>query len=59
MVKNPGFFDLFCDSLLVEEGERPVVELADYISGKIEIDKVSNLIYKKDGEVVINETKNP
>ncbi len=59
VVKNPGFFDLFCDSLLVEEGERPVVELADYISGKIEIDKVSNLIYKKDGEVVINETKKP
>ncbi len=60
VIKNPEFFGLFCDSLLVEEGERPVVELAKYIAGEIKINEVSNLIYKnEDGKVVINETKKP
>jgi len=31
VIKHPEFFDLFCDTILVEEGERPVVELAKYI----------------------------
>lgn len=57
---HPEFFDLFSDSILVEEGERPVVELAKYIDGKIGINEVSNLIYKdKDGKITINETKKP
>ncbi len=59
IVNNPEFFNLFCDTLLVEEGERPVVELARYVNNEIEIEEVSNLIYKKDGKVVINETKKP
>ncbi len=59
VVKNPEFFDLFCDSLLVEEGERPVVELAKYVNGEIKIEEVSNLIYKKGDEVFVNETKKP
>jgi len=59
IVKHPEFFDLFCDSLLVEEGERPVVELARYIKGDIKIEEVSNLIYKKDGKTFVNETKKP
>ncbi len=59
IVKNPEFFDLFCDTVLVEEGERPVVELARYINGEIKIEEVSNLIYQKDGKTVVNETKKP
>ena len=48
MLNHTEFFNLFCDSILVEEGERPVVELAKYICGQIKIDDVSNLIYKKE-----------
>lgn len=59
IVNNPEFFDLFCDTVLVEEGERPVVELAKYVNNEIKIEDVSNLIYKKDGKIVINETKKP
>ena len=59
IVQNPEFFDLFCDTVLVEEGERPVVELARYINGEIKIEEVSNLIYQKDGKTVVNETKKP
>lgn len=62
IVKNPEFFDLYCNSLLVEEGERPVVGLARYINGEIKIEEVSNLIYlnlndKK--KVIVNDTKKP
>lgn len=59
IVKNPEFFDLFCDTVLVEEGERPVVELAKHINGEIEIEEVSNLIYKKEDKIIINQTKKP
>ncbi len=59
IVKNPEFFDLFCDTILTEEGERPVVELARYINNEIKIDDVSNLIYKKGDDVIINEIKTP
>ncbi len=59
VVKKREFFELFCHSLLVEEGELPVVELADYLSGKIPISEVSNLVYPKDGQIVINKKKTP
>jgi len=59
ILNHEEFFDLFCDSLLVEEGEKPVVELAQYIKGDIKIEDVSNLIYKKDGKIIVNETKKP
>ncbi len=59
VLNHTEFFNLFCDSILVEEGERPVVELAKYICGQIKIDDVSNLIYKKEDKIVINETKKP
>ena len=52
--KYPEFFELFCDSLLVEEGEIPVIELAKYINGEQEIEKVPNLMYVKDGKVQFN-----
>lgn len=55
LVQRPDFFDLFADSLLVEEGEKPVVDLAKYIDGKITIEEVSNLIYKaEDGDIKVN-----
>ncbi len=56
---HPEFFELFCHSLLVEEGEVPVVELAEYVSGKRNIEEVSNLIYLKDGKVVENSVMEP
>lgn len=56
---HPEFFELFCDSLLVEEGEIPVVELARYVDGKISIEEVPNLIYLKNGEVCYNNKIEP
>ena len=57
--KYPEFFELFCDSLLVEEGEIPVIELAKHINGEIPIEQVPNLMYVKDGKVQFNDKVEP
>jgi len=57
--KYPEFFELFCDSLLVEEGEAPVIELARYINGEIPIESVPNLMYLKDNKVQFNAKIEP
>lgn len=57
--KYPEFFKLFCHSLLVEEGEVPVAELARYVEGSIPIEEVPNLMYLKDDKVVSNPKIEP
>ena len=57
--KHPEFFELFCHSVLVEEGEVPCVQLARHIAGEIPIDEVPNLMYLKDGKVVANNKIEP
>lgn len=56
---KPEFFELFADSLTFEEGEKPMLELADYIAGKIPIEDVSNLMYLEDGKVKSNHKAEP
>ena len=59
-LKNyPEFFDEFCHTLIVEEGEIPIIELTKYVAGEIPIEKVPNLMYVKNGKVMQNETVNP
>lgn len=57
--KHPDFFELFTDSILINEGEKPIVELAKHIDGKIKIEEVPNIIYKKDNEIFCNEKCTP
>lgn len=57
--KYPEFFELFCDSLLVEEGEVPVIELTRYVNGEIKIEDVPNLMYLKNGKVQFNNKIEP
>ena len=59
VVKHKEFFEIFCDSLLVEEGELPVVDLARYLNNEIAIEDVSNLVYLRDGQIVQNPKKTP
>lgn len=56
---HPEFFELFCHSLQVEEGETPFVQLAEYVSGKRKIEDVANLVYFKDGKVQANPVIEP
>lgn len=55
LVDNSEFFHLFADSVIVEEGEIPVVELAKHIDGKIGINEVPNLVYLDNDTVKVNE----
>ena len=57
--KYPEFFKIYCDFMLVEEGEAPILELCDYLTGKIPIEKVSNLVYLKDEKVIVNDKIEP
>ena len=57
--KYPEFFELFCDSLSLEEGEIPVYKLAQHINGEIPVEEVPNLMYVKDGKVCKNEIIEP
>lgn len=55
----PEFFELFCHSLIVEEGEIPVMMLARHVAGEIPIEEVPNLMYMKDGKVLQNNKVKP
>ncbi len=57
--KYPEFFELFCDSLSLEEGEIPVYKLAQHINGEISVEEVPNLMYVKDGKVCKNPIIEP
>lgn len=49
----PDIFDKFCDFALVGNGENSVVELAEYVSGLRDKKTVSNLLYKNENGIVI------
>ncbi len=57
--KYPEFFEIFTDSLMFEEGEKPVLELAEYINKKRKIKDVSNIMYLQNGKVKINKKTVP
>ena len=59
ILETKEFFEIFADSLSVEEGEGPVIELAKYINGEKNIEDVPNLIYLKDGKVCENPKMKP
>lgn len=43
-------FSKFCDSISIEEGEGPIVEMAKFINGEISIENVPNLLYFKNNK---------
>ncbi len=56
-LKNiPEFFDLFCDSLQIGDGEKSIITLCDMLSGKCDISGVYSLVYKNsEGEIITNK----
>ena len=53
------FFKLFTDSVVIEEGEGPIVEIGKFVNGIITIDKVPNFMYLNNGIVCKNEKMKP
>ncbi len=58
IIKHPEF-SMFCDSISIEEGEGPIVEMAKYINGEIPIEQVPNLIYFKDKKALQTNKMEP
>ncbi len=53
----PEFFDIFCDSVQVGDGEIAAVRLAKAISGELSIEETYSLIYKdQNGNIKVTET---
>ena len=54
--KIPEFFDVFCNSLQIGDGEISLITLCDSLSGKTDISKVYSLVYKNEnGKIVTTE----
>ncbi|MGQ4872938.1 MAG: B12-binding domain-containing radical SAM protein [Promethearchaeia archaeon] len=47
------------DYLIIGEGERTIVELANYIEQGGDLTKIKGLAFKKDGHIIINERRPP
>lgn len=60
LVNNPDFFRVFTDTVVYNEGERPVVALLRHLAGELEIGEVPNLIHLgADGRIVVNDEAEP
>lgn len=58
LLEHPEF-SMFCDSISIEEGEGPIVEMAKFVNGEIPIEKVSNLVWFKNNKSYLNEKMQP
>ncbi len=52
----PEFFDLYCDYILVGDGETAFVELAEFMDGRRDINDVHSLVWFDNGKVITNRT---
>lgn len=50
----PSVFDM-ADDIVVFEGETALLELVNQLSGKREMSKVPNLIYRQNGRIIVNQ----
>lgn len=54
ILNHPEIFSEYCDYIMVGDGERAVIELAEFIENKRKIEDVSSLMYLKNSEAVCN-----
>ncbi len=58
ILDNPEILDIFCDAVLIGDGEESIVELVKSVESGKEQDKISGLIYKnKENKILCNEPK--
>lgn len=56
LMKRPEFFKLFCDYLILEEGEDAMVALADAVGGAVPLDTVPRLLYLDNATLTVKYT---
>jgi len=59
LINNPDFFHCFTDTVIFNEGEKPVLKLMLHLEGKISIEAVPNLIYVNDQNAVVMNPEEP
>ena len=59
LMQHKEFFELFADSVSIEEGEGPILHVAKYLNNEISIEEVPNLLYMKDGIIHSNAKMKP
>ncbi|QNT75245.1 B12-binding domain-containing radical SAM protein [Dehalogenimonas etheniformans] len=59
LTRHRKLFEEYCDSLLVLEGERPLLELVRRLESHQSLESVPNLIYFDDGSVRANQVSPP
>lgn len=58
--KTPEFFEMFADSIIFEEGERPLLELVKCLDNKLSLDHVPNVMYINcNGNIQTNKSCEP
>lgn len=53
-MNHPEVFDEYCDHIMVGDGERSIIEIAEFIEGKRTLEQVSNLMYLSGEKVILN-----
>lgn len=56
LMKRPEFFNLFCDYLILEEGEEAMASLAKAVGGGTPLDTVPRLLYLDDATATVKYT---
>ncbi len=54
-INHPDMFGKYFDALMTGEGEKAIVEYIRYVEGKIPIENISGLIYKKNNKIHQNK----
>ena len=58
-ILNRPEFSKFCDSISIEEGEGPIVDVARFVNSEIRIEEVSNFVYFKNNKVYETKKMSP
>lgn len=56
LMNHPEIFNEYCDYIMVGEGERSIVEFAEFVESKRTVSQVSNLMYLTKQGVVCNSS---
>ncbi len=54
IANHPEIFGEYCDFISVGDGEKSIIDLAEYIEKKRDISTVTNLMYKAEDKVICN-----
>lgn len=55
--RNSDFLNYNCDIVVHGEGERTIEEIIDYYEGRISLDNIKGISFKRDGEIITAQAR--